>query len=79
MKVYPLVILIFVFTMVSVGTSADWVTFKGTCTTIDGDRFMLRAKLSKPGGEGPFPAVIMMHCCAGDTPYLDPWEESLVH
>ncbi|MHA2344924.1 MAG: dienelactone hydrolase family protein [Candidatus Hodarchaeales archaeon] len=65
--------------MVSSVFSADWVSFKGTCATIDGDRLMLKAKLSKPKGEGPFPAIIMMHCCAGDTPYLDPWEKSLVN
>ncbi len=78
MKVYPLVILILFFNLAPPVFSGEWVTFKGTCTTINGTGFKLKAKLSKPGGEGPFPAVIMMHCCIGDTHYLDPWEESLV-
>ncbi|MBW2409049.1 MAG: dienelactone hydrolase family protein [Deltaproteobacteria bacterium] len=79
MKVYPLVILILFFTLAPPVFSGEWVTFKGTCTTIDGTGFRLKAKLSKPAGAGPFPAVIMMHCCAGDTPSLDPWEEGLVN
>jgi dienelactone hydrolase len=43
----------------------------GTPTKIDG-------VLSKPEGDGPFPAVVLMHGCAGVSPQLDRWSKWLV-
>ena len=45
--------------------AADIVEFKGTDTTKEGTSLMLRDKLIKPQGKGSFPAIVMLHGCAG--------------
>jgi dienelactone hydrolase len=57
---------------------AESVTFVGLSPTSGQDQLILKAKLERPEGNGPFPAVIMMHGCSGDTPYLDPWGNRFV-
>jgi dienelactone hydrolase len=39
----------------------------------------ISATLRKPEGAGPFPAVIVMHNCAGITDHTMEWVERLVH
>ena len=58
--------------------AAEPVTFVGLSPPPGMDQLILKANLVKPEGDGPFPAVIMMHGCSGDTPYLDAWEKRLV-
>jgi len=45
--------------------AADTVTFKGMSATGGGKPIMLTGNLTKPQGEGPFPAVVMLHGCLG--------------
>lgn len=45
--------------------AADMVTFKGTDTTAAGNPLMLTGKLTRPKGDGPFPAVVLLHGCTG--------------
>ena len=72
-------ILLIVFLLgISSRVTAERVEFKGTGTTRIGKPLTLVANLVKPFGDGPFPAVIMMHGCAGDNEYLDPWEKRLL-
>jgi dienelactone hydrolase len=58
--------------------AAEPVTFAGLSLAPGVDQLILKANLVKPEGDGPFPAVIMMHGCAGDSPYLDAWEKRIV-
>jgi dienelactone hydrolase len=58
--------------------AAEPVTFVGLSPTAGIDQLILKANLVKPEGNGPFPAVIMMHGCSGDTPYQDAWENRFV-
>ncbi|MDH3474686.1 MAG: dienelactone hydrolase family protein [Rhodospirillales bacterium] len=37
----------------------------------------LRGRLVRPAGQGPFPAVVLLHGCAGLEPYLDAWAGAL--
>jgi dienelactone hydrolase len=60
--------------LTSSALAAESVTFVGLSPTPGIDQLILKANLVKPEGNGPFPAVIMMHGCSGDTPYLDAWE-----
>ena len=54
------------------------VTFKGTETATEPNPLMLTAKLTKPDGDGPFPAVVLLHGCGGILPRRDnPWAERL--
>jgi len=53
--------------------AADIVTFKGTDTTPSGAPLMLTGKLTKPQGDGPFPAIALLHGCSGISPYHDVW------
>ena len=66
-------------TIISSSTlAAETVTFVGLSPTPGTDQLILKANLVKPEGDGPFPAVIMMHGCSGDTPNLDDWEKRFV-
>jgi dienelactone hydrolase len=40
---------------------------------LGGDPVTLTGKLIKPAGEGPFPAVVILHPCVGLTPNQDRW------
>ena len=40
---------------------------------LGGEPVTLPGKLVKPAGNGPFPAVVIMHPCVGITPNLDRW------
>ena len=51
------------FVAVSFAFAEEWVTFKGTSKT--GEALMLKGILEKPQGEGPFPAVVMLHGASG--------------
>jgi dienelactone hydrolase len=64
--------------LTSSSLAAESVTFVGLSPTPGIDKLILKANLLKPEGNGPFPAVIMMHGCSGDTPYYDAWENRFV-
>ncbi len=53
------------------------VSFKGTTKTSSRDFVTLTGKLTKPQGDGPFPAVLLMSGCAGILKYNDVWAERL--
>jgi dienelactone hydrolase len=65
-----------VVTSVSV-IAADMVTFKGMDTIPGGIPLMLTGKLTRPHGNGPFPAVVLLHGCNGIREYYDVWAERL--
>ena len=44
---------------------AESVTFKSTSKIEDGTPLMLTGILTKPEGNGPFPAVVLLHGCSG--------------
>ena len=58
----------------TLASGTDTVTFPSTSS----EGLLLTAKLQKPEGDGPFPAVVMLHGCAGPSKYLDPWEERII-
>ena len=58
--------------------AAEIVKFKGTDTTKEGTPLMLRGRLTKPQGKGPFPAIVMLHGCGGVNTGRDTqWAERL--
>jgi len=44
---------------------ASTAKFKSFDTTKSGDPQIIRGKLTKPSGDGPFPAVVLLHGSAG--------------
>jgi len=54
-------------------STAEDVTFQGTTKTKAGDFVMLQGKLTKPQGNGPFPAIVMLHGCRGIDKAQDAW------
>lgn len=56
-------------------SAAEDVSFQGTTKTKAGDLVMLKGKLTKPQGDGPFPAVVMLHGCRGIDKAQDAWAE----
>jgi dienelactone hydrolase len=59
-----IVVILVIVTSTSV-IAADIVTFKGSDTTAAGTPLMLTGKLTKPQGDGSFPAVVLLHGCGG--------------
>lgn len=39
----------------------------------------VRGRVYKPPGDGPFPAIILAHSCAGTNPHTDAWGKRLVN
>jgi dienelactone hydrolase len=56
-------------------SGAEDITFQGTTKTKAGDFVVLRGKLTKPQGDGPFPAIVMLHGCRGIDKAQDAWAE----
>jgi dienelactone hydrolase len=54
---------------------AEAVSFQGTSTHASGDPVRLTGKLTKPQGDGPFPAIVLSHGCSGIMKYNDVWAE----
>ena len=74
----------FVFVYIIFGfaniTSAEKITFRSNSETEDGKPLMLTGYLQKPDGDGPFPAVVMLHGGKGIKKYkksLDIWAKRL--
>ena len=66
---------IFFIVTVTLAVAADTVTFQGTTKTKAGDFVILKGKLTKPQGNGPFPAIVMLHGCRGIDKAQDAWAE----
>lgn len=54
---------------------AEVVSFEGTSRLASGDPVRLTGKLTKPQGDGPFPAIVLSHGCSGIMKYNDDWAE----
>ena len=71
-----------IFLLVGTATftgAAETVTFKSTSKALGEARLMLAGKLTKPQGDGPFPAVVLLHGCGGIQKQRDDlWAERLV-
>ncbi len=74
MKTFYRLLLLIVFIFIPSLILAEKVEFKGLSPSSKNGQLTLHANLTKPDGDGPFPAVIMMHGCDGEKPYFDPWE-----
>ncbi len=73
------IVLLLVAGLVANANSAEIVTFQVEGTAAEPNPLILQAKLTKPGGIGPFPAVVMLHGCAGVLLSRDNlWAERLV-
>lgn len=71
--------LVILFAGISFVYAGEQVTFKGNSQR--GNAITLKGILEKPQGKGPFPAVVMLHGCAGlegSKKILDPWAQRLV-
>lgn len=54
------------------------VSFQGSATTIFEKPLNLTGQIKKPEGDGPFPAVVLLHGCGGISPKRDDrWIEKL--
>jgi len=66
------------FSMVSLANAVEQISFKGRSKSVSGDLLTLTGKLHKPQGYAPFPALILMHGCAGITEKVeDAWARRL--
>lgn len=59
----------------AVPAGADGEVVHFPVTSFMGETIMLSGKLSRPEGDGPFPAVVLLHGCGGMV-YDDPWAEN---
>jgi hypothetical protein len=75
------VVFIVVVFLISVAVAGEWVKFEGK--TMAGDKLELTGILSKPNGNGPFPAVVMLCGCGGlknkdDAKNQEVWAQRLM-
>ena len=73
------IVIVVILTIVA-STSAiatDRVTFKSSDTTETETPLMLTGKLTKPQGDGPFPAIVCLHGCGGISRRDNHWVERL--
>ena len=57
----------------------DIVSFKSSETKLFGASLLLAGRLKKPPGDGPFPAIVLLHGCGGVQPKRDHlWAKRLV-
>ena len=58
---------------------AETVTFNSSLKAKAGDQIALSAILEKPDGDGPFPAVILLHGCDGHNLNIVRWAAKLTY
>jgi dienelactone hydrolase len=75
-KKIPLLTILLLFTMVSANAAED-IRFKATSKSSAGDELVLTGKLFKPHGDGPFPALVLMHGCNGVSQSYVSWAEKI--
>jgi len=54
-----------VFIPVALTSCVSTAVFKSLDTNRTGEQQILRGKLTKPSGDGPFPAIVLLHGCSG--------------
>jgi dienelactone hydrolase len=67
------IVVILIIASSTSGIAADVGTFKASEIAPAGTPLMLTGKLTKPQGNGPFPAIVLLHGCAGIKSYQDVW------
>jgi dienelactone hydrolase len=76
MKIKAISIFVGIFLFVSLFAAPSpalaWTTSPQKVTFLNAQGITLTGWLFKPAGTGPFPAVVMMHGCAGVFSYSDP-------
>ena len=58
-------------------STAEDITFQGLSKTESGDLVTLKGKLTRPEGDRPFPAIVMVHGCRGIVKFNDDWAKRL--
>jgi len=58
--------------------AAETVSFKSSIKRLFREPITLTGKLTKPQGNGPFPAVVLLHECSGINKYQDAWAKKLL-
>ena len=77
MKMRSVSLVIFLFMALSACTNVVRFTSETPYVQQKGEPLELKAYLSKPEGDGPFPAVILLHGCSGVAPRSRMWAERL--
>lgn len=72
MRKISLTILLLLTVIMSVACVSR-VKFESTFLSVRTEQITLTGKLSKPNGEGPFPAVVLLHGCSGSHSREDIW------
>ena len=70
------IILVATWVIGSSAFGAEVLSFQGTAKLASGDLVRLTGKLTKPQGDGPFPAIVLSHGCGGFAQlFHDDWAE----
>lgn len=73
----PIATLLAILALTPSADAADVSAVSIRSTTVGGQAVALSAKLTRPNGAGPFPAVVLMHGCSGPRQWGDMWGERL--
>lgn len=61
----------------TLATAGDTVSFMSAATLTGEETVKLTGKLTRPTGDGPFPAVVLLHGCEGIAKREDVWAEKI--
>jgi dienelactone hydrolase len=71
------IFLVILFLALSACTNMAKFAYENPYAQQEGETLELKAYLSKPEGDGPFPAVVLLHGCSGVAPRSRMWAERL--
>jgi dienelactone hydrolase len=77
MKMRSGVLGVLLFMVLSACTNVVKFGYENPYAQQPGETLELKAYLSKPEGDGPFPAVVLLHGCSGVAPRSRMWAEKL--
>jgi len=62
-----------VFVPLALTACVSTAVFKSLDTNRTGEQQILSGKLTKPKGDGPFPAIVLLHGCSGPLEHYSEW------
>lgn len=76
-QIVTIILLVIGTASITAGFESKEVRFKGTGMSSGGEQLILTGKLVRPQGDGPFPAVVLLHTSFGMGTYEDIWAKRL--
>ena len=70
-------VMLLIMVAATIVEAAETVSFKSSIKRLFREPITLTGKLTKPQGNEPFPAVVLLHGCSGIIKNVDDWAKRL--